>query len=56
MLEVFKSKFRVSVLFNVAHNASVLLSILLGINDIYMFYNKLFIEKRKLLVEFLPKQ
>jgi hypothetical protein len=55
-LEAFRSKFNLSVLFNLTHNASVLISILFGISDIYMFYNKLLIQKRKLLVEFLPKQ
>jgi hypothetical protein len=55
-LEVFKSKFKFSALFNIAHNLSVLLSIVFGVNDIYMFYNKLLIEKRKMLVEFLPKK
>jgi hypothetical protein len=54
-LEALRSKFNLSVLFNLAHNTSVLMSIIFGINDIYTFYNKLLIEKRKLLVEFLPK-
>lgn len=40
---------------NLTHNFTVLTSILLGLNDIYMFYSKLYVSKRKCLISFLPK-
>jgi hypothetical protein len=47
--------FTPSALINFVHNVTVLISILVGINDIYMFYHRLLQEKRRCLITFLPK-
>jgi hypothetical protein len=55
-IRLLKTKFRPSILINISHNISVLLSILLGFNDIYNFYNRLLTEKRKCNIEFLTRK
>lgn len=57
-MKMFKKSFSFfdpSLFMNVTHSITVLISILFGINDIYMFYKKLFVAKRKCLINFLPK-
>lgn len=59
LLLLFKKSFSIfnpAFFISLTHNITVLASILLGINDIYMFYNKLLMEKRKCLINFLPKK
>jgi hypothetical protein len=54
-LQLLKTKFKPSLLINISHNISILLSIILGLNDIYCFYNKMLSDKRKCKIEFLHR-
>jgi hypothetical protein len=57
-LSTFKKNFNIfnpSIWINFTHNLTVLTSILIAINDIYMFYSKLLMQKRKCLINFLPR-
>ena len=55
-IQLLKSKFKPSLLINISHNISVLISIVFGFNDIYNFYNRLLHEKRKCNIEFLTRK
>ena len=54
-IQLFKTKFKPSLLINISHNVSILISIILGLNDIYCFYNKMLADKRKCKIEFLNR-
>jgi E3 ubiquitin-protein ligase DOA10 len=58
IINLYKKSFNIfnpTILMNLTHNLTVLTSVLLGVNDIYMFYSKLYVTKRKCLISFLPK-
>lgn len=58
IVSLFKKKLRfsdINLFVNLLHNMTIFSSIILGLNDIYMFYSKLYFTKRKCLISFLPK-
>ncbi len=58
LIRIFKKSISLlnpSFCINVVHSFTVLVSILFGINDIYMFYKNLYVAKRKCLINFLPR-
>lgn len=50
---LIRKRFKFEQLFKFGHHFTVLMSIIAGIIDIYTFYTKLFVEKRKSYIKFL---
>ena len=49
---IYRKNFNVSTLLTSFHNITIAISIFLGIKDIYSFYHKIFLEKRKSFLKF----